>query len=202
MKKALLALLPCLLAFSAAFSACIREPEIVIETQVDTLWVVKWDTLLRTDTLVLTQWQQDTATTFILLRHAETTGIGSNPDLSVAGLARAEDLRRILTKVPLEAIFSSNYNRTQQTAAPTATEQSLPVQTYNPSNQSPLIPDWLTNYRGKTVLVVGHSNTIPALLNLFLDSNTYTNLPDTEYDNLFIVSVAEIGRAQVLHLKY
>jgi broad specificity phosphatase PhoE len=69
-------------------------------------------------------------------------------------------------------------------------------------NQSPLVDNWLADYRGQTVLVLGHSNTVPALLNLFLGSNEYSNLPDTEYNNLFIATVSERGRARVLHLKY
>jgi 2,3-bisphosphoglycerate-dependent phosphoglycerate mutase len=206
MKKTLLLLLPCLLALTAALPSCEKEPEIITKTVVetDTLIVTQYDTVFIqvTDTLTLTDFIHDTTTTFIVLRHAETTGGGTNPNLSAEGLARANELRRILANVPLAAVFASNYNRTKQTAQPTADDKSLVVNIYDPLNQSPLVDNWLSTYRGKTVLVLGHSNTAPALLNLFLGSNQYANLPDTEYDNLFIATVSEKGRATVLHLKY
>ncbi len=206
MKKTFLLLLPCLLALASALCSCEKEPEIITKTVVetDTLIVTQHDTVFIqvTDTLTLTDFIHDTATTFIVLRHAETTGGGTNPNLSTEGLARAEELKRILANVPLAAVFSSNYNRTKQTAQPTADDKLLTVNIYDPLNQSPLVDNWLSTYRGKTVLVLGHSNTAPALLNLFVGSNQYANLPDSEYDNLFIATVSEKGRATVLHLKY
>ncbi len=206
MNKTLFLSFACLIVSIACLPACEKEPETIIQTvtKTDTLFVAQHDTIFLqvTDTLTLTDFVHDTATTFIVLRHAETTGIGSNPNLSTDGLARAEALRRILANVPLSAVFASNYNRTKQTAQPTADDKSLAINIYDPLNQSPLVDDWLETYRGKTVLVLGHSNTVPSLLNLFLGSNTYQNLPDTEYDNLFIATVSEKGRAKVLHLKY
>lgn len=204
MKKTFLHLLPFLI-FTALFS-CEKEPEIITETiiETDTLYVTQYDTVLMhiTDTVTLTDFIRDTATTFILVRHAETTGTGSNPNLSSAGLERAEALRRILANVPLAAVFSSNFNRTKQTAQPTATDQSLPLLLYDPLNQSPLADEWLQTYRGRTVLVTGHSNTVPSFLNLLLENNQYADLGESEYDNLFIATVLEKGRVEVLHLKY
>ncbi|MGB4846491.1 MAG: hypothetical protein WBP41_01160 [Saprospiraceae bacterium] len=52
------------------------------------------------------------------------------------------------------------------------------------------------------VLIVGHSNTIPALLNLMVGANTYPDLPETEYDNLFVVNVSAKGDATVVQMKY
>lgn len=200
-------LLPvCLLALLVSLGACEKNTEIITHTVVetDTVFVTEYDTIFVqwTDTLVLTDYIHDTAVTFIVLRHAETTGGGTNPVLSAAGLARADALRDMLANVPLAAVFASNFNRTRQTAQPCADAQSLPVTIYDPLNQEPLVDDWLGAYRGKSVLVVGHSNTVPTLLNLFLQQNQYPTLPDTEYDNLFIATVAEKGRATILHFKY
>lgn len=196
----------CLSAGLSGFLACDKSPEIITETivETDTLLVIQNDTVFvhLTDTLTLTDYIQDTATTFIVLRHAETTGGGTNPNLSAQGLARAETLRQILANVPLAAVFASNFNRTKQTAQPTADDKSLTINIYDPLNQAPLLDPWLSTYRGKTVLILGHSNTVPNLLNLFLNNNEYSNLPDTEYDNLFIATVSEKGRAKILHLKY
>lgn len=204
MKKTLWLLLP-FLVFAPLFS-CEKDPEIITKTVVetDTLYVTQHDTVIiqLTDTVTLTDFIQDTATTFILVKHAETTGIGTNPSLSAAGQARADLLRRMLANVPLTAVFSSNYNRTKQTAQPTATEQSLPLILYDPLNQSPLVDNWLNTYHGQTVLVVGHSNTVPPFLNLLLENEEYAQLGETEFDNFYIATVLEKGRVAVLHLKY
>jgi 2,3-bisphosphoglycerate-dependent phosphoglycerate mutase len=52
------------------------------------------------------------------------------------------------------------------------------------------------------VVVLGHSNTVPLLLNILTGTDDFSNLPETQYDNLFIVSVFEKGRSKVVHLKY
>lgn len=201
----------CLLAgvlalLNLSYTSCIREPEIITETiiETDTLIVTNIDTLYLTvtDTLTLDHFVHDTATTFILLRHAETSGTGTDPVLSVAGQARAETLRRIMSNVPLAAIYSTNFNRTLQTAQPTAMEKMLSTTIYNSSALSPFVDGVLAEHHGGTVMVLGHSNTTPALLNVLVGANIYSTFPDTEYDNLFIVTVFEKGRAEVLHLKY
>lgn len=199
-------LITLLLAFSHILFSCEKEPKIITETIVktDTLYLTQYDTILQvvTDTFTLTQFIRDTATTFIVLRHAETTGIGSDPALSADGQVRAGELVRVLKNVPIGAVYSSNYNRTRQTAQPVASDKALSVQIYDPLNQNPLISNVLSSQKGGAVLVVGHSNTAPALLNLLTGSNAWPQLPESQYDNLFIVTVFEKGRAEVVHLKY
>jgi broad specificity phosphatase PhoE len=181
-------------------SACDKDPEIITETITvhDTLVVV--DTFLLIDTLYETL--PDSGTTFILVRHAETTGSGSNPSLSVLGQARAAELTRILGPVTLNAVFSTDYNRTKQTAQPVASAKGVTVISYDPFLSYALIDQCLLTYAKGIVLVVGHSNTIPDLINLMTGTSAYPDLPDTEYDNLFIVQVASKGEAKVLHMKY
>ncbi len=204
MKMKRLSFLLC--AFSPLLFSCEKEPKIITETifKTDTLYVTQYDTVVQvvTDTLTLTQFIRDTATTFIVLRHAETTGIGSDPALSADGQERANELVRVLKNVVIGAVFSSNYNRTRQTAQSAAADQGLNVEIYDPLNQNPLINTVLSNHKGGAVLVVGHSNTAPALLNLLTGTNAYPQLPESQYDNLFIVTVFEKGRAEVVHLKY
>lgn len=185
---------------------CEKDPEIIVETVVerDTVIITQQDTVTITlvDTLTITELLQDTATTFMLVRHAETTGIGSNPGLSASGQARTEALQRSLGNVPLAAVFSTNFNRTMQTAQPVADDHALPVNNYNPFALNPFVDGVLSDFHSEVVLVVGHSNTTPDLLNVLIGSNTYSTLPETEYDNLFVVTVFEKGRAEVIHLKY
>lgn len=191
---------------SSLVLSCSKEPEIitVTVTENDTTYITVQDTIILnvTDTLTLTEFLTDTATTFILVRHAETTGIGSNPDLSAAGIARAEELRRALSSVSLDAVYSTNFNRTMQTAQPVADDKSLSIIIFDPFNPSAFVDGVLVDHHAGVVLVVGHSNTTPLLINTLVGANIYSDLPETEYDNLFVVTVFEKGRSDVVHLKY
>lgn len=198
--------LPAIFAVAALFVNCEKEPKIITETviETDTIYVVNTDTVIQhiTDTLTLTEFIEDTVTTFILARHAETTGSGSDPVLNTDGQERAAELLRVLKNVSLEAVYATNFNRTKQTAQPTATDKGLTVQIYDPFSPGPLADAVLGNYKGRAVLVLGHSNTIPTLLNTLTGTNDFALIPDSQYDNLFIVSVSKKGKATVVHLKY
>ncbi|HEX5113445.1 MAG TPA: phosphoglycerate mutase family protein, partial [Saprospiraceae bacterium] len=154
--------------FFGPLTACDKDPEVIVETKTDTLIIV--DTLTIIDTLTLTdtvfQNLPDSVTTFILVRHAETTGSGSNPNLSVDGQARATRLSQMLDKANLNAVYSSNFKRTMQTAQPTATAKGLSVSIYDPTDPGNIAAQVLHNYPLGAVLIVGHSNTIPELLNV------------------------------------
>lgn len=206
MKTKALFFLPLLFLYFLGSTGCEKDPEVVIETVVerDTIIVTQLDTVFisLTDTLTLTEFIQDTATTFILVRHAETTGVGSNPSLSAAGQLRAEALRRALGNVPLAAVFSTNFNRTMQTAQPVADDQTLAVENYDAFSLHPFVDGVLVDHHAQAVLVVGHSNTTPDLLNVLIGSNVYSTFSESEYDNLFVVTVFEKGRSEVVHLKY
>jgi broad specificity phosphatase PhoE len=187
---------------SASTSSCNDDPEIII--QKDTVVIIDTVKVIDTFTVIETIFQTvpDTATTFILVRHAETTGGGSNPGLSASGQTRAAELRRILGNVPLNSVFSTNFFRTMQTAEPVATDHSLTIQTYDPFAPETLVDQSLLNYPEGIVLIVGHSNTTPDLLNIMTGSETFPDIPESEYDNLFVVHVSEKGDAKVIHMKY
>ena len=177
-----------ILVLSFILFSCKKEPETTTETT----------TLIKT----IIEKIPDTATTFILVRHAETTGVGGNPNLSTLGQSRAIELNNIMSNVPLNAVFSTNYNRTMQTAQPTANGKTLTVQNYNPSNLNSFVDNSILNYHEGVILVVGHSNTTPSLLNILVGSTNFLDIPETEYNNLYIVTLFEKGRANVTHLKY
>jgi len=69
---------------------------------------------------------------FYLVRHAEKVLDQRDPDLTPAGYKRADDLAARLASVPLSAIYSSDYKRTRQTAAPVATAQDVTITLYDP----------------------------------------------------------------------
>ena len=200
----------CYMTMLGSLTSCDKDPDVITLTQIDTLVVIDTltltDTLTLIDTLTLTdtifESFPDTATTFILVRHAETTGSGSNPNLSADGQTRADRLSQILEKVNLNAVYSTNFNRTRQTAQPAATSKGLTITTYDPFAPGVLVDQVLASFPGGTVLVVGHSNTIPDILNEMVGSNLYPDIGENEYDNFFVVHVSLDGTATVTHLKY
>jgi 2,3-bisphosphoglycerate-dependent phosphoglycerate mutase len=151
---------------------------------------------------VLAQITADSLTTIILVRHAEKELDGSkNPALTKDGVVRAIELAYMLRDEPVAAVFSTDYERTLKTAEPTAEFHELPIQKYLPQNQDLFLENVLRKYRGKTVLIVGHSNTVPVMLNI-LTSENYWKIKDYMYNDLFIVTGIRKGEGKTLHLKY
>jgi len=128
--------------------------------------------------------------TFIVVRHAEkATDDRENPSLSTEGLARAEALAQRLRDVPLAAVFATEFRRTQQTAQPAATAHGLVVQAYYARGPAAdIAAQWKQKHRAGTVLVVGHSNTVPDLV-AALCGCTAAPMDETEYDRVSIVRV-------------
>ncbi|HQW10791.1 MAG TPA: phosphoglycerate mutase family protein [Saprospiraceae bacterium] len=181
-----------------AFSNCSKGPEAIIKTvtKIDTIYIAQ------TDTVKLIEYINDSTTTFILSRHAETSGAGMDPSLSVTGQERAIELARVLHTTPIRGVYSTNYKRTKETAAPLAEKNNLTTQIYDPEKLSQLIDQLLLQYKNQVVYVVGHSNTTNVLLNTLVGNPVYPDIPENEYNNLYIVSVSEKGNARVVHLKY
>lgn len=139
--------------------------------------------------------------TVFLVRHAEKT-TGENPGLTTEGLERAKKLAMMLEKVKLDAIFSTNYKRTQATAAPTAVGHGLDIISYNPSELNELSNIILTDYMGKNVLVVGHSNTTPQLCGLLEGVDIYDSFDEQDYGNLVMVTAGSDGSKKVVFLRF
>lgn len=174
-------------ALLTLLSSCKNKPEPIVETviQVDTVEVLI----------------HDDATTFIVVRHAETTGEGSNPGLSPEGQERAQNLTEILQNVDLHSIYSTDFNRTQETAQFTANDQGLTVVSYDPKDLNTLAEEILA-LNNESVLVVGHSDTVPTLLNILVGEENYTGLEEDAFGDLFIVHVYDTGDAEVTHLTF
>ena len=129
-------------------------------------------------------------TRYYLIRHAEkdrTNTTNKNPNLNSDGVIRAEKWAKHFENIVLDAVYSTDYNRTQQTAAPTAKSKDLIIQSYNPSKMYDSI--FKKNTKGKTVLVVGHSNTTPVFANTILGQKKYKNMADNDNASLYIVTV-------------
>jgi broad specificity phosphatase PhoE len=133
-----------------------------------------------------------------LVRHAEKAATGGDdPDLSTAGQERAETLARILKDAEITAIFTTEFKRTQETAAPTAKELHVSP-TVIPANQIPALVEKLRGLKGNG-LVVGHGNTIPDLLKA-LGIETPVKISENDYSDLFVVTM--VDKPQLLRLHY
>ncbi len=139
--------------------------------------------------------------TVILVRHAEKEA-GDDPALTAAGTTRAERLRDMLREAELAAVYATDTRRTRATADPTAAAQGLDTKSYDPAALDQLAGTLRRNYTGKTVLVVGHSNTTPQLLNALLGSDARLAISEEDYGNLLVASVPRSGPGTLLHLHY
>ena len=141
-------------------------------------------------------------TTFILVRHAEKAQDDDrNPSLSEIGQERAEKLSDLLGPMEISAIYSTPYKRTRNTVAPIAEEKELEVMDYDFRNNQ-LMAELLEAHRGGTVLISGHSNTTPILVNALLGEERFGWLKEDEYDKIFIVTLSSLGNAKLTLLSY
>ncbi len=131
--------------------------------------------------------------TYFLVRHAEKTK-EPDPGLTQAGLARAAKLAALLDGLKIDQIMSTDYKRTQATAAPLAKAKNLAVQSYDPSLQKDLFTD-LSVLNKQNVVVVGHSNTIPRLANVLIGKEVLADYSEDNYSQLLIISVSQPGIA-------
>jgi broad specificity phosphatase PhoE len=129
-------------------------------------------------------------TTIVLMRHAEKESTGSNPVLTARGKNRAEKLSQFLTDIKPDAFYSTNYTRTKQTLEPWANALGKTIQIYEVSKQDS-VAGMLKQQTNKTIVVAGHSNTIPRFVNVLTGQANYTDLPDTEYRKIFIVTITD-----------
>ena len=140
------------------------------------------------------------ATIIYLVRHAEKTAERPDPELTVAGKARAEALADRLEDAGLTAIYSSDYIRTRDTAAPIAARTGLDVQIYDASDMSALA-DQLKTMDGH-ILVSGHSNTTPELVDLLGGDYVSPIVEAGDNDRLYIVTLQADGTASSVLERY
>lgn len=129
-------------------------------------------------------------TTYYLIRHAEkdkSDPSNKNPNLIVNGLKRAKKWSNHFKNIDFNAIYSTNYNRTIETALPTAMDQELEITPYNPQTLD--LKLFLKETKGQNILIVGHSNTTPAFVNKIIGEEKYQSIDETINSKLFIVSI-------------
>lgn len=136
----------------------------------------------------LPSFSQNDVTTYYLIRHAEKDrsekGL-KDPHLTEKGKLRAKKWANVLNHVSFDAIYSTNYFRTIETAQPLAENKQLKILPYNPRSLN--INAFKEATIGKTVLIVGHSNTTPMLVNKIIGHKKYAQIEDNNNSNLYII---------------
>jgi len=137
----------------------------------------------------------------IFVRHAERadggtgtgamTGAPADPLLSAAGQARAEKLAAMLADAGIKAIYATEFHRTQDTGKPLASKLGLKVETVAASDTAALAAKIRTDHARDVVLVIGHSNTVPAAIKAI--GGPAVTMRDDEYDAMFVLSPATGG---------
>ena len=145
----------------------------------------------------------DLQTTFIVVRHAEKAS--DNPDdpaLDADGQARAVALAQALAEVPVTAVYATPTRRTRETAAPLAADKALEVRDYDPALAASELATMLhIRHAGDTVLLVGHSNTVPAIVTA-LCACPVDPMTEAEYGDLFQVRIAAGGDAALKRSRF
>lgn len=145
-------------------------------------------------------------TVVLVVRHAEKAGPSGDVPLSPAGEARAQALVAIGREAGVSAIITTQFQRTRQTGAPLAaalgiTPEVVDVKGGVPEHAQGIAQAIRTRFAGRTILVVGHSNTVPAIVNA-LGGPKLPDICDDMYDDLFTVILSPDGGARVVHTRY
>ena len=141
---------------------------------------------------------ENNLTTFYFIRHAEkntSKPSDRDPDLVIEGVLRSARWSSIFSSIDFDIISTTNYSRTRNTALPIAEKKKLPLTFYSPNDFDSV--RYMKQNLGKTVLIVGHSNTIPTMVNALIGKKQYKQIKETNYGNLYIINITESG--EIIH---
>ena len=145
----------------------------------------------------------DVKRTFYIVRHAEKD-TGNNPAISTLGKERAADLYRKLKGKKIDLIMVTQYRRTSMTGDSLRIYKKIDSTHYVADATGEMFSKKISTLsaRYKNILVIGHSNTVPTIVRQAGVKNfMLKELPDNEYDNLFIVKTKK-GQAMLQSKKY
>lgn len=151
--------------------------------------------------------ESQATTTIIFVRHAEQTSHDeADPSLSVAGQRRVAELTRQLADADvvagIDAIYSTALKRAMETAQPLAARLELPINNYDGADTETVLGEILKAHKGKIILVVGHSNTVPELIFNLGASKKVPPIERNEFDNIYVISIPWFGKTKTIRLRY
>ena len=142
--------------------------------------------------------------TVILVRHAEKEVVppeNKDPNLNLAGQARAQELARMFGGAGVTSIYATQYKRTQQTVKPLADKLGLSATLVEAQKTPDLVKLLRGSKPGEVVFLAGHNNSVPEII-AALGGPKMPIIPETEYDNLFILLVDGDGTAKLVKMKF
>ncbi|MDR6842320.1 SixA phosphatase family protein [Pseudoxanthomonas sacheonensis] len=141
--------------------------------------------------------------TFVVVRHAEKGADDPrDPSLSQVGQARAQRLATLLNDTTVNAVYATAYRRTYQTARPVAENHFLRITTYDAQMPASQFVEQLRRlHKVGTVLVVGHSNTVPDIVGA-LSGRPVEAIGDDEFDRLYRIRIGADGKAALSQETY
>lgn len=141
-----------------------------------------------------------TDTVVIVVRHAEkSTDDPKDPSLSEQGSARANKLAEVLKDAGVKVVYATQYKRTQQTGLPTATQSGVQVEVRPATKEnaksysSDLLKEIRKKHKGQTVLIVGHSNTVPEIVRDIAGVDV-TPIGENEFDRVYLITLGKKPR--------
>ena len=143
--------------------------------------------------------EEENSLVVFLVRHAEKVDHSRDPDLSPEGYLRADALAMTLSDAEIEYVHSSDYIRTRKTASPVADMLGLEIELYDPADLPALAAS--LKAKGGRHLVVGHSNTTPALVALLGGAPGVAIEEESEYDRLYILTIGK-DEVKTILLRY
>ena len=145
------------------------------------------------------------STVVYLVRHAEKVDASRDPLLSAAGEARAAALAEALRDAGVQAVVTTQYQRTRLTAAPLTRSRGLTPEVVEAGTGATHAAEVARVVRerhaSETVLVVGHSNSVPAII-AALGGPKLPELCDAEYSRLFVLVIDGSGPARLTRASY
>lgn len=145
-------------------------------------------------------------TVVLIVRHAEKATDAEDSPLTDAGTARAQALVNVAENAGVSAIYTTQFRRNHDTAKPISERTNvavteMPVDLQNPGDYGKrLASDILEKHRGQTILVVGHSNTVPLIIEALTGRGGLVS--SVEYHDLFIVTIPPSGQASLIKAEY
>ena len=145
--------------------------------------------------------QTEMTTTIYLIRHCEKEASLVDPELSEKGKLRAENWKNYFDEIPIDRFYTTATKRTATTCSVIADSKKKEIQFYNHNDFS--LNEIIKSNLGNTLLIVGHSNTLPNLINTFLGVEIYPIISENEYGSLFTITIqGDVIKHQLTYHNY
>ncbi len=138
----------------------------------------------------ITNTPTDYKATFYLLRHAEkvvTNPQDQDPSLNIDGMMRAKRWATYFEPIKIDEIYITKYVRTKQTISLIAQQKAVSPKRYDPNTL--YSEEFLKMSDGKTIIIAGHSNTTPRLVNKLLGEEKFKDMDDNDNSTLYKVTI-------------